>query len=93
MSIRPVPAPVKMNRSPAKAAGVGNETKAAVGAAQSKGTNAGIPTGGNAKGPGDTGLSGAVSELHSQHPHSYHDRGPHHGTSTHIRHKPVQVKQ
>lgn len=36
-----------------------------------------------------TGLSGAVAELHSQHPIPYHDHGPHHGHSHHIRHEPM----
>jgi len=38
-------------------------------------------------GPG--GLSGAVAELKTQHPIEHYDHGPHHGTSSHIRHEPV----
>lgn len=34
-------------------------------------------------------LRGATRELHSQHPHEYHEHGPHHGTRDHIRHEPV----
>ena len=34
-------------------------------------------------------LSGAMSELGSQHPLSYADHGPHHGMSHHVRHKRV----
>lgn len=36
-----------------------------------------------------TGLSGAMHELHSQHPHKHHDHGPHHGTKDHVRHMPL----
>ena len=35
------------------------------------------------------GLGGAVEELHRQHPHKHNDHGPHHGTTTHIRHEPL----
>jgi hypothetical protein len=54
---------------------VGNETKAAVGAAQ---------------GGGPSGKLGeAVQELARQHPIRHDDHGPHHASSTHIRHKPA----
>jgi hypothetical protein len=33
-------------------------------------------------------LAEAAGELRSQHPHPYHDHGPHHGTTEHLRHKP-----
>jgi hypothetical protein len=87
-SIRPVPKEAKMNKAAglqektghepaAKAAKPGNETKADM-----KGAILGNPTD---KSP----LHGAVRELHAQHPHPYHDHGPHHGTTTHIRHQPL----
>ena len=56
---------------------VGNETKAAVSAAQ-----LGNPTDSNP-------LTGACRELHSQHPQHYSDRGPHQGTKDHVRHMPL----
>lgn len=34
-------------------------------------------------------LRGARRELETQHPHAYHEHGPHHGTSDHIRHMPL----
>lgn len=34
-------------------------------------------------------LAGAMSELKTQHPIHYSDRGPHHGGTTHVRHSPV----
>lgn len=56
---------------------VGNERRADV---------RGTQEGGSAAEAG--GLKGAVNELRSQHPHAYDDHGPHHGTTTHIRHEP-----
>lgn len=32
-------------------------------------------------------LHGAIKELGAQHPQSYDDHGPHHGTSDHVRHE------
>jgi hypothetical protein len=96
MVVRPVPKEAKMNKAtglqeksghekPAHAAGVGNEKKADV-----KGAQHGEPTDGQrSPGPGHTHLSGAMHELHSQHPIPYHDHGPHHGTEHHVRHKPL----
>lgn len=37
----------------------------------------------------DSGLAGAVSELHKQHPIKYNDLGPHHGADHHVRHLPI----
>ncbi len=34
-------------------------------------------------------LAGAMSELKTQHPVHYSDRGPHHGGTTPVRHSPV----
>lgn len=90
MTVRPVPKEAKMNKAaetqvktghypPAKPAGVGNETKPDV-----QGAQLGQPTDGM-RGH----LAGAVGELKSQHPHEYHDHGPHHGTSAHVRHQPL----
>lgn len=86
--MRPMGKESKMNRAeaaepkgghkaPAPAAGVGNEAKADV-----RGAQMGQPEDGNP-------LRGATRELHSQHPHQYHEHGPHHGTRDHIRHEPV----
>ncbi len=89
--MKPAAAEAKMNkaeaseprsghRAPAAARGgseVGNETKADM-----KGALGGNPTDGNP-------LTHAVHELHSQHPIAYHDHGPHHGHTHHIRHEPM----
>lgn len=72
--------PKSGHKRPAHAAGVGNEKKADVKGAQDGGSMA------EAKG---SVLSGAMKELHAQHPHHHSDHGPHHGTTTHIRHKPM----
>lgn len=61
---------------------VGNETKAEVRATQEGGSMA------EAKGTGSS-LRMAGDELRRQHPHSYADHGPHHGTTDHIRHEPL----
>ncbi len=37
----------------------------------------------------DSGLAGAVAELHEQHPIKYDDLGPHHGKDHHVRHLPI----
>lgn len=34
-------------------------------------------------------LAGAMSELRTQHPVGYDERGPHHGGTSHVRHEPV----
>lgn len=73
-----------IRKGPAGPAGVGNERKADVRAAQE-----GNPTD---KGRGvmhHEGLKGATAELHAQHPIPYSDHGPHHGTDHHIRHIPL----
>lgn len=72
--------PKSGHKRPAPAAGVGNERKADVKGAQDGGSMAEA-----AHNP----LKGAMKELHSQHPHAHHDHGPHHGTTEHIRHKPM----
>lgn len=59
---------------------VGNETKANV-----RGTQEGGSMAEAAMNP----LTGARKELERQHPHSYDDHGPHHGTTDHIRHEPL----
>lgn len=56
---------------------VGNETKPDM-----HGALMGKPTDHNP-------LRGATKELASQHPHSYSDHGPHHGTKDHVRHQPL----
>lgn len=58
---------------------VGNETKADM-----KGALEGQP---QDKNP----LAGAMRELHAQHPHGYNDHGPHHGDTSHVRHKPMKL--
>lgn len=84
----PVGKEAKMNRAeerephsgheaPARAAGVGDEKKADM-----RGAIDGSPTDKNP-------LRGAMRELHEQHPHAYHEHGPHHGTKDHIRHEPM----
>jgi len=86
--MKPVAKEAKMNKAeghepksghsaPARASGPGPEKKADMAGAQM-----GQPTDKNP-------LTHAVHELHSQHPHSYHDHGPHHGTTTHVRHQPL----
>lgn len=65
-------------------AGVGNERKADVKGVQEGGSAA--EAAGNMI---HEGLKGAVKELHEQHPHEYHEHGPHHGTTTHMRHEPM----
>lgn len=62
---------------------VGNETKAATKAAQGAG-----PAGSSRMANpsiGDTKLSGAVAELHAQHPYDCNDRSPHHDANQHMR--------
>lgn len=78
--------PKSGHRAPAPATGVGNETKADM-----RGAQEGQPTDKMPIGPGSTHLKGAVDELRAQHPISYHDHGPHHGTDHHIRHSPHVV--
>lgn len=86
--IHPVAKEAKMNKAekrepmaghaaPAKASGPGPETKPDMAGAMN-----GNPTDKNP-------LHGAVKELGAQHPHSYADHGPHHGTTDHIRHMPL----
>ncbi len=69
---------------------VGNETKANVRGVQEGGSRAeargSVP---HTSGPGETRLSGATSELRSQHPIHHSDHGPHHGRTDHIRHIPL----
>lgn len=60
---------------------VGNERKGDVKGAQSGGSMAQAGTGNQLKAAGD--------ELRSQHPHRYDDRGPHHGGTEHVRHRPA----
>lgn len=69
--------PKSGHKRPAHAAGVGNERKANVKAAQN-----GNPEDGNP-------LRGAVQELGKQHPIRHDDHGPHHHTDHHMRHKPM----
>jgi hypothetical protein len=66
--------PVKTSSGRTHEPSVGNETKADM-----KGAMEGSPTDANP-------LRGAIQELGAQHPHAYHDHGPHHGTSEHRRH-------
>ena len=96
MIMRIAPKEAKMNRaeerephsrvrshidgSHGKGSDVGNERKADVRGAQEGGSMA--EASGNP-------LSHAKHELKSQHPHEYHEHGPHHGTRDHIRHKPL----
>jgi hypothetical protein len=68
---------------------VGNETKAEVRRTQDGGSRAEARDSRPELRSGGMGLKGASEELHRQHPHEYHDHGPHHGTTTHIRHEPV----
>lgn len=59
---------------------VGNEQKADV---------RGVQEGGSAAEGAHNPLHGAMRELHEQHPIPYHDHGPHHGRSDHVRHMPL----
>ncbi len=44
------------------------------------------------KAVGDSSLSGAVADLHSQHPHKWDDLGPHHGGNEHLVHQPKPLR-
>ena len=72
--------PKSGHERPAPAATPGNERKADV---------RGVQEGGSRAEATGSVLSGAVRELHKQHPHEYDDHGPHHGTDDHIRHEPL----
>lgn len=82
-TLPPTSDPAKPSRKPAAS---GSRTRA-VGQETPKG---GIEAAmGGSVMAGDSGISGAVGELNSQHPHQYHDHGPHHGTTDHVRHQPL----
>lgn len=69
---------------------VGNEKKADVRGTQEGGSRAeamGSVLHGSSV--GETHLKHAMHELHSQHPISHNDHGPHHGKGHHHRHQPV----
>ena len=95
-SMRVAPKEAKMNRaenaepkarvrmrvdgSQGEGSDVGSERHAAIRAVQEGGSMA--EESGNP-------LTSARHELKSQHPHEYHEHGPHHGTKDHIRHVPL----
>lgn len=72
--------PKREARTKINVGSVGNERQAQVRATQE---------GGSAAEAAGNPLRGAMQHLHSEHPHSYADHGPHHGTSDHIRHESV----
>lgn len=81
--------PKSGHRAPAAARGgseVGNERKAAVGAAMNGNPTDGMRSGGHV---GETSMGAAVRELEAQHPIKHYDHGPHHGHDHHIRHEPL----
>lgn len=84
--MKPMAGPAKINAAAAAQPKSGHKMPAASGKAAS--ANAG------SMGKADMGgaFSGAVAELQSQHPIPHHDHGPHHGTTHHIRHKPMSMK-
>ncbi len=83
--MKPVAKEAKMNKAEAHNPKGGHDKPAASG----KGASADAGKMGSANMTG--AFSGAVAELNAQHPHPHHDHGPHHGTTTHIRHKAMKL--
>ncbi len=81
--MKPVAKEAKMNKAEAAEPKSGHAKPAASG----KGASADAGSSANMAGA----FSGAVAELHAQHPHAHYDHGPHHGTTTHQRHKPYKM--
>ena len=80
---KPMAEAAKMNKAEAAEPKSGHRTPAAHGKGPS--SDAGSMSHANMAGA----FSDAVAELHAQHPIPYHDHGPHHGTTHHIRHEPL----
>jgi hypothetical protein len=89
-SVRPVPKEAKMNKAAELQEKTGHE-KSSGGKAHEAGPEKKADTKGALHGePTDKNpLHGAMKELKHQHPIPYHDHGPHHGTSHHVRHEPL----
>lgn len=83
--MKPVAKEAKMNKAEAKEPKSGHDAPA--GKAGGASNDAGEMGSANMTGA----FSGAVAELKSQHPHAHYDHGPHHGTTTHQRHKPMKL--
>lgn len=83
--MKPVAKEAKMNKAEAHQPKSGHDKPAASG----KGASMDAGSMGEANMAG--AFSGAVAELHAQHPHAHYDHGPHHGTTTHQRHKPYKM--
>ncbi len=83
--MKPVAKEAKMNKAEAHEPKSGHQKPAA----DHKGKSNDVGREGSANMAGS--FSGAVAELHSQHPIPHHDHGPHHGTTHHIRHKPMKL--
>lgn len=83
--MKPVAKEAKMNKAEAKEPKSGHDAPAGAGKGES--ADAGGMKSANMAGA----FSSAVAELHAQHPHAHHDHGPHHGTTTHQRHKPYKM--
>lgn len=84
--MKPVAGEAKINSAAAAQPRSGHEAPGGGGKAAS--SLAGKMSGANMGGA----FSGAVAELHAQHPIPHHDHGPHHGTDHHIRHQPMKLK-
>lgn len=74
----------------------GDDRKNASGASKGRGSDVGNEKKADMKGALDSNpgvdknpLRRGVSELKSQHPIAHDDRGPHHHTDHHLRHKPM----
>src|SRR5258708_23801501 len=92
--MRLVPKEAKMNKGAELQEKTGHHAPAKAASPEKSGTKAdmrgaqeGEPT--DHGHVGSTSLSHAVGELHKQHPHKYHEHGPHHGTTDHVRHEPL----
>lgn len=83
--MKPVAKAAKINSAAASEPKSGHRAPAAGG--KSPSGDAGSMGGADMSGA----FSGAVAELHSQHPHAHYDHGPHHGTTAHQRHKPYKM--
>lgn len=89
--MRPMGKESKMNRAEAEEPKAGHKAPAAARGGSEVGNESKANMKGALGGSPEDGMSmkGASRELHSQHPHQYHEHGPHHGTKDHIRHMPV----
>lgn len=83
--IKPVAKEAKMNKAEAAQPKSGHDRPA--GKAAGKSNDVGAERHANMAGA----FSGAVAELHAQHPHAHDDHGPHHDDTSHLRHKPYRM--